>query len=48
MGGHDAQENILARTDIQHADILSFKIEDAADAFFRKQFKAPDVFATMA
>src|SRR6476646_7223410 len=45
MGGHDAQENMLARTNIQHTDVLSLEIGDVADAFFRKQFEAPDMLA---
>src|SRR5215471_5360992 len=26
MGGHDAQENVLARIEIQHTDVLSLEV----------------------
>jgi len=45
MGGDDAQENVLARADTLHANVLTLEIGNAADAFFGKDFEAADVLA---
>jgi hypothetical protein len=45
MGGDDAQENVLARADTLHADVLALEIGNATDAFFGKDFEAADVLA---
>ena len=45
MGGDDAQENVLARADTLHADVLTLEVQDAADAFSCKNFEAADVVA---
>ena len=45
MGGDDAQENVLARADTLHADVLTLEVQDAADAFSCKNFEAADVLA---
>ena len=43
MGGHDRDEEMIARSQCCDSDSLAFEIGDAADTRFAEQFKAADM-----
>ena len=45
MGGHDRDEEMIARSQCCESDSLAFEIGDAADTRFAEQFKAADMHA---